>query len=275
MNVKRQWDQVLQPQRYVTQDVKCERRLRLCQRAEVGASLPSDLRPQSVWEIVQALQDGWIIELAQKSLVLVGKAGLRHRHLAHQLFQLGKHGGIDFHPLAGDLGKSVGEGAVKGILSTVHSVVALAQNDSEGARANEVGEGFDFSGLDARIRQRRNRGMNLDAAQLERLGDERTWACVGVKHVGSRAPDQVSVDVLTELARKILPVRSFSGRAKRGYRHVAKTKPGLARRFVPDLGDGSVKMIRIAMERTLAHRRDEAIKRDIVDLIGLDAPRLA
>src|SRR5262249_34368083 len=135
--------------------------------------------------------------------------------------------GIDLHPLAGDLGKSFGEAAVEGIFSTVRGVVALAQDELKRVWTNEIRKRLDRSRVDACSHERRDRGMNLNAAQFERLGGERTWACVGVEHVGSPAPGQVSVDVLTELARKVLPVRSFSGRAKRGNRHFAKIKPRL------------------------------------------------
>src|SRR5262249_56590621 len=104
---------------------------------------PADLRPQSAREFVQALQDRRIIELTQKPLVLVGKAGLRHRHLAHKLFQLGKHAGIDLDPLAGDLGKSFGEAAVEGILSTVRGVIALPQDELKRVWTTEIGKSLD------------------------------------------------------------------------------------------------------------------------------------
>ena len=208
MNVKRQWDQVLQPQRYVTQDAQCERRLRLCQRAEIWG-LPSDFRPQSVREIMQALQDDWIIELAQKSLVLVGKAGLRHGHLAHKPFQLGVYSGIDPHPLAGDLGKSLGEAAVEGIFSTVRGVIALAQNELKRVWTNEIRERLDRRKFDARSDERRDRGMYLDTAQFERSGGKRTRTRVNVEHIGPRAPGQVVVDALAELDREQVPIYSF------------------------------------------------------------------
>ena len=136
---------------------------------------------------------------------------------------------------------------------------------------DEVGERLDRRELDARSDERRDRGMYLDAAQFERSGGKRTRARVNVEHIGSRAPGQVVVDASAELDRQQVPIYSFGSRAKRGDGHLANINPGLARRFVPDLGDRSVQMVRIAMKRTLAHGSDEAIKCGVVDLIGLDA----
>src|SRR5262249_17524917 len=153
-----------------------------------------------------------------------------------------------------DLGKSVGEGAVERIFSTVRTVVALAQNEPEGARADEVGKRPNRREFDARSDERRDRIMYLDAAQFERSGGKRTRTRVNAEDIGPRAPGQMVVDALAELDRKQLPIYSFGNRAIRGDRHLANINPGLARRLVPDLGDRSVEMVWITMERALAHR---------------------
>src|SRR5262245_26049493 len=112
--------------------------------------------------MVQALQDGRIIELSQRPLVLIGKAGLRHRHLAHKLFQLGEYSGVDLHPLAGDLGKSFGEAAVEGIFSTVRGVIALAQNELKRVWTNEISKEIDREWVDDRRHESRASSRSLE-----------------------------------------------------------------------------------------------------------------
>jgi len=56
--------------------------------AELAYGPPPTIDPG---DRASALQDRRVIELSKEPLVLVGEAGLRHRHLAGKPFQLGEH----------------------------------------------------------------------------------------------------------------------------------------------------------------------------------------
>jgi hypothetical protein len=80
------------------------------------------------------------------------------------------------------------------------------------------------------------------------------------------------VDAATELGCEKLPIDSFGSRTKGRHRHLRKPKIGLLPRcLVPDFGDDSMEVVRLAMERILADCADKAFDRGAVNLVRFDA----
>jgi hypothetical protein len=71
MNIKCKRCQILQSQRHIAEDANREGRLRLGERAEVGFFLPPRFDPEPLGQRIQATQNGGIIELPQRPLVLM------------------------------------------------------------------------------------------------------------------------------------------------------------------------------------------------------------
>ena len=74
MRIKFERREVLWPQRHVAEDGDREGRLRLGERAEVGLFLPPRFNPEPLGQTVQPTQNGGVIELPQRPLVLVRQA---------------------------------------------------------------------------------------------------------------------------------------------------------------------------------------------------------